>query len=67
MIDRALRFKKDDPLDENARLGDYKKQEWREMNWFFEWTIDDFNNTNWTPNSLFQKWFGKQPVDAFID
>ncbi len=66
-IDRGVRFKSEDPLDANAKLTNRDKQEWRELDRLTGCSIEDFNNTNRSPNSSFKKLFGKQIVNAFMD
>ena len=66
-IDRGVRFKREDPLDPNAKLTNREKREWRELDGLTGCSIEDFNNTNRSPNSSFKKQFGKRIVNAFMD
>ena len=66
-IDRKVRFKYEDPLDANAKLTNHKKQADRELDGLTGYSIEDFNNTNRSPNSLFKKQLVKQIVNAFMD
>ncbi len=66
-IDRGVRFQSEDPLDANAKLTNREKREWRELDGLTGCSIEDFNNTNRSPNSSFKKQFGKQIVNAFMD
>ncbi len=50
-IDRGVRFTNDDPLDANAELTNREKREWRELDGLTGCSIEDFNNTNRSPNS----------------
>ena len=66
-IDRGVRFKREDPLDPNAVLTNREKREWRELDGLTGCSIEDFNNTNRSPDSSFKKQFGKRIVNAFMD
>ncbi len=59
-IDRGVRFKSEDPLDTNAKLTKLEKREWRELDGWRGCSIEDFNNTNRSPNSLFKNSSGSK-------
>ncbi len=66
-IDRGVRFKSEDPLDANAKLTNRDKREWRKLDQLTGCSIEDFNNTNRSPNSSIKKQFGKRIVNTFMD
>ena len=48
-------FRSEDPFDANAKLTNCNKWEWRELDGLTWCNIEDFNNTNRSPNSSFKK------------
>ena len=59
-IDRGVRFESEDPLDANAKLTNCEKREWRELDGLTGCSIEDFNNTNRSPNSSFKNSLGSE-------
>ena len=59
-IDRGVRFKREDPLDPNAKLTNRETREWRELDGLTGCSIEDFNNTNRSPNSSFKNSLGSK-------